>query len=689
MRSKRKYRGKRSKVSRKRTYRKRTYRKRTYRKRTYRKRTYKKSRVNKRILQRGGSPKRNIIQTFANSPGRGELLPQARAASAQKKEDALEEEAPTRYPPITNNDRVSRWLTEASVYAPESDPMEAQLQEALGRLSSLVRVETKKGLIQCLITHDLSSGITEIFKEQGTEAVVTFDFSSPYSSFALDTNDPKRLTLDNSVHRNSLLFDDEVTCAKFLEAFRALKAREKEARRRREEAQRRREALERVAREQEAQGRLSSLVRVEGAAEWIQCLITHDPSSGTTEISREDTTKERGTKAVATFDFLLPGFSFALDTNDPKRLTLDNSVYRTSLLFDDEVTCVKFLDAFRSRKASVSFRIEKLLGEGQGGRVFKVRQMGGIYNSCHYAMKSISKNGEKECAVTERDFLEEITKKRVPFVVRMHYSFQDREKLYMGIDYLTRGDLAHHISLAPRKSGIPEAQIKTYAAQIVLAIEGLHEIGIVHRDLKAENIGIDARDNAILLDFGHSARGSAVTSRLKERCCTLENMAPEVLTRKGEITFGKAVDWWGLGTIIYEMRYTKRPFPGPSESDYIEQITHELPSRSIARSFFGGLLIRLLEKNPEERLTNPEKIKATDFFRGIDWSKLLEEGKKVHPPVDVIDDQYSFLDQEYKDYSEAPIGKTITMNSQSSQSKSWVDDFPNFKFNVFYGYDDL
>ena len=428
-------------------------------------------------------------------------------------------------------------------------------------------------------------------------------------------------------------------------------------------------------------GRLSSLVRVEGVSEWIQCLITHDLSSGITEISREDTTKERGTKAVATFDFLLPGSSFALDTNNPKRLTLDNSFSRNSILFDDEPTCVRFLDAFRSRKASVSFRIEKLLGEGQGGRVFKVRQMGGKYNSCHYAMKSISKNGEKECAVRERDFLEEITRERVPFVVRMHYSFQDREKLYMGIDYLTRGDLAHQISLAPRESGIP--QIKKYAAQIVLAIEGLHKIGIVHRDMKSENIGIDARDNAILLDFGHSTRGSEVTSRLKERCCTLENMAPEVLTREGEITYGKAVDWWGLGTIIYEMRYTKRPFRGP---DYIEQITHELPSRSIDRSCFGGLLIRLLEKTPEKRLTNPEEIRATDFFRGIDWSKLLVEGKKVHPPVNVIYDEYSFLDQEYKGYSGASINKTITMNAQSSQSKSRVDDFHNFKFNV-YGYE--
>ena len=604
MRSKRKYRGERSKVSRKRTYRKRTYKKRSYKKRTYKKRSYKKrsykkTRVNKRILQRGGSP----IQTFAEFPGRGDRGDKALAGDALRRgswrkvnvealaeEEAREHSAPTRYPhnsDSSNYARVSRWLGEAheGMGPPHFDPGETQLQETRRREEAQLQ-----------------------------------------------------------------------------------------------EAQRSREALERVAREQEALGRLSSLVLVHGK----QCWLTHDLSSGITEIFRKYPTKEQGTEAVVTFDFSSPYSSFALDTNNPKRLTLDNSVSRNSLLFDDEVTCVKFLDAFRSRKASVSFRIEKLLGEGQGGRVFKVRQMGGKYNSCHYAMKSISKNGEKECAVRERDFLEEITKKRVPFVVRMHYSFQDRENLYMGIDYLTRGDLAHHISLAPRKSGIP--QIKTYAAQIVLAIEGLHEIGIVHRDLKAENIGIDARDNAILLDFGHSARGSEGTSRLEERCCTLENMAPEVLTRKGEITYGKAVDWWGLGTIIYEMRYTERPFPGPIEPDYIEQITHELPSRSIARSFFGGLLIRLLEKTPEERLTNPKEIKASDFFSGINWSKLLVEGTKVHPPVNVIYDEYSFLDQEYKDYSEAPINKTITMNAQSDK---WEDDFHNFKFNVFYGYDDL
>ena len=294
-------------------------------------------------------------------------------------------------------------------------------------------------------------------------------------------------------------------------------------------------------------------------------------------------------------------------------------------------------------------------------------------------MKSISKNGEKECAVRERDFLEEITRERVPFVVRMHYSFQDREKLYMGIDYLTRGDLAHQISLAPRESGIP--QIKKYAAQIVLAIEGLHKIGIVHRDMKSENIGIDARDNAILLDFGHSTRGSAVTSGLKTRCCTQYAMAPEVLTQS---TYGQAVDWWGLGYIIYEMHYKEGPFLGPSEPDYIEQITHEPPSRSIVDPFFGGLLIQLLKKNPEERLTNPEVIKKTDFFSEIGWSKLLVEGTKVHhPPVGVIYDEDIFLKPRYVNNKKPPVGETITIKYQSDDR---ADDFPDFNFT---GYDDL
>ena len=513
MRSKRKYRGERSKVSRKRTYRKRTYRKRTCRKRTYKKRTYKKSRVNKRILQRGGSPKR----------------------------------------------------------------------------------------------------------------------------------------------RNP--------------------------------------------------GRLSTLVRVEGVSEWTQCLITHDLSSGITEISRKNPTKERGTEAVATFDFLLPGSSFALDTNNPKRLTLDNSFSRNSILFDDEVTCVRFLDAFRSRKARgqearrrreeaqrgreeapVSFKIEKLLGKGAGGKVFKVirENTGGNCDGCNYAMKSISKTSgmPAELAVIERKLLEEITRKGVPFVVRMHFAYQDGSNFYIGLDYLTKVDLGRQIDLADDgRTALPPAQIKKYAAQIVLAIEGLHKIGIVHRDMKSENIGIDARDNAILLDFGHSTRGSAVTSGLKTRCCTQYAMAPEVLTQS---TYGQAVDWWGLGYIIYEMHYKEGPFLGPSEPDYIEQITHEPPSRSIVDPFFGGLLIQLLKKNPEERLTNPEVIKKTDFFSEIGWSKLLVEGTKVHhPPVGVIYDEDIFLKPRYVNNKKPPVGETITIKYQSDDR---ADDFPDFNFT---GYDDL
>ena len=240
---------------------------------------------------------------------------------------------------------------------------------------------------------------------------------------------------------------------------------------------------------------------------------------------------------------------------------------------------------------------------------------------------NIVKRNQVEHTRTERSVLEHINH---PFIVGMRMAFQSKDKLYFVLDFCAGGELFYHLG----KSGkFPETRARFYAAEILLAISYIHSLGVVYRDLKPENVLLTAEGHIRLTDFGLSKEGiTSSSSGAWSFCGTPEYLAPEILDRKGH---GRAVDWWGLGALLYEMLTSLPPFYSKDRERLFEKIrkcelTYPGGVSSSARALLQGLLI----KDPTRRLGSgpgdAEEIKPLEFFKPIDWN-MLQEGK-VTPP---------------------------------------------------------
>nr|KAG5690917.1 hypothetical protein BaRGS_003408 [Batillaria attramentaria] len=171
-----------------------------------------------------------------------------------------------------------------------------------------------------------------------------------------------------------------------------------------------------------------------------------------------------------------------------------------------------------------------------------------------------------------------------------------------------------------------------YAGCVVLGLQYLHENKIVYRDLKLDNLLLDSEGYLKIADFGLCKEGMGFGDRTSTFCGTPEFLAPEVLT---ETSYTRAVDWWGLGVLIYEMLVGESPFPGDDEEEVFDSIVNEevryprfLSTEAIA------IMRRLLRRNPDRRLGSSERdaedVKKQAFFRNVNWHDLLT--KKVKPP---------------------------------------------------------
>jgi len=163
-----------------------------------------------------------------------------------------------------------------------------------------------------------------------------------------------------------------------------------------------------------------------------------------------------------------------------------------------------------------------------------------------------------------------------PFIVRLHYSFQTADKLFMILDFCPGGDLGEHLQNEGRFS---EDRSKIYICEIILALEELHQRNIIYRDLKPDNIVLDTDGHAMLTDFGLSKEDvSDYYNGAKSFCGSVAYLAPEMLKRAGH---GKAVDWYLLGVVLYEMLVGLPPYYADSKEelfDNIENAPLKIPS---------------------------------------------------------------------------------------------------------------
>lgn len=211
------------------------------------------------------------------------------------------------------------------------------------------------------------------------------------------------------------------------------------------------------------------------------------------------------------------------------------------------------------------FEVLKELGKGSFGEVFLVRKQD---SKELFAMKVLRK--EKilsqhliKYALTERNVL---TYLNHPFIVSLKYAFQTPERLFLILDYCPGGDLGHHLTQEKR---FTEYRARLYICEIILALEELHQRNIIFRDLKPDNIVIDNEGHALLTDFGLSKEHVIDNYQARSFCGSLAYLAPEVIRRQGH---GKAVDWYLLGVVFYEMIVGKPPYFSMDKKELIQNI---------------------------------------------------------------------------------------------------------------------
>ncbi|XP_055679138.1 microtubule-associated serine/threonine-protein kinase 3 isoform X2 [Lutzomyia longipalpis] len=311
------------------------------------------------------------------------------------------------------------------------------------------------------------------------------------------------------------------------------------------------------------------------------------------------------------------------------------------------------------------FEVVKLISNGAYGAVYLVKHK---HSRQRFAMKKINKNNlilrnQVEQVFAERDILSFADN---PFVVSMYCSFETKKHLCLVMEYVEGGDCATMLkSIGP----LPSDMARFYFAETVLAVEYLHSYGIVHRDLKPDNLLITALGHIKLTDFGLSKMGlmSLATNLYegyidtetrqfsdKQLFGTPEYIAPEVILRQG---YGKPVDWWSMGIILYEFLIGCVPFFGETPEELFAHTVNddiEWPDNEdwCVAPEAKNLITQLLQQNPRDRLGTggAYELKEHIYFQSVDWNSLLRQKAEFVPQL-ADEDDTSYFDTRMDRYN--------------------------------------
>ncbi|XP_011301178.1 RAC serine/threonine-protein kinase [Fopius arisanus] len=275
-----------------------------------------------------------------------------------------------------------------------------------------------------------------------------------------------------------------------------------------------------------------------------------------------------------------------------------------------------------------NFEFLKVLGKGTFGKVILCREKA---TGHLYAIKIL----RKEVIIRKDEVAHTLTENRVlrttshPFLISLKYSFQTADRLCFVMEYVNGGELFFHLS---RSRVFGEDRTRFYGAEIISALGYLHSQGIIYRDLKLENLLLDKDGHIKIADFGLCKEDITYGRTTKTFCGTPEYLAPEVLE---DNDYGRAVDWWGVGVVMYEMMCGRLPFYNRDHEKLftlilLEEVKFPRTISHEAKDLLGGLLI----KDPSRRLgggpNDAKDIMCHAFFSSIDWSDLVQ--KKIAPP---------------------------------------------------------
>ncbi|MFH4977708.1 hypothetical protein AB6A40_004417 [Gnathostoma spinigerum] len=317
------------------------------------------------------------------------------------------------------------------------------------------------------------------------------------------------------------------------------------------------------------------------------------------------------------------------------------------------------------------FRLISVLGRGHFGKVILAQYKP---NGEYFALKVLKKGDilareEVESLMVEKRIFEVATRRRHPFLVNLFACLQSREHVIFVMEYTMGGDLMRHI----HDDIFTEERSCFYAACVLLGLEFLHSNNIIYRDLKLDNLLLDKDGYVKLADFGLCKEGMGPTDRTSTFCGTPEFLAPEVLT---ENSYTRAIDWWGLGVLIFEMLVGEPPFSGDDEEEIFDSIVNDdvryprfLSIESIS------IMRRLMRKNPEKRLGSGERdaneVRQQRFFKHInwEWDKLLrkEIKPKFIPQIKNVEDVSNFDEEFTKETPRFSSAKDKRMVSEADQ----------------------
>lgn len=353
-----------------------------------------------------------------------------------------------------------------------------------------------------------------------------------------------------------------------------------------------------------------------------------------------------------------------------------------------------------------SFELLRVVGRGSYGKVLQVRKKdSGEILAMKVLHKSVVVNrSQVEHIQAERAILESIDH---PFLIRLRFAFQTESKLFMIMQFMRGGEVFHHLK---SKKTFDENLARFYAAEIALGIGHLHAVGVVYRDLKPENVLLDADGHIKLTDFGLAKVLTQPDETARTFCGTPEYLAPEVIDG---LPHDKSVDWWSLGVLIWEMltgappfydanvqvmyemiRAARLVFPGEEDEEEEEGQGHKLghsigsasaPGSPVHESLTSidsndekskisplarSLLVELLAREPSKRLGNRpgdndvEAIKSHPFFASVDWNAILD--KKVSPPWRPEAVKATDVSHFDKDFTQEPVTDSVTPNAGNS-----------------------
>ncbi|KAL1900756.1 Serine/threonine kinase [Ceratocystis pirilliformis] len=323
------------------------------------------------------------------------------------------------------------------------------------------------------------------------------------------------------------------------------------------------------------------------------------------------------------------------------------------------------------------FNFLAVLGKGNFGKVMlaETKRSKRLYAIKVLKKEFIIENDEVESIRSEKRVFLIANRERHPFLTNLHACFQTETRVYFVMEYVSGGDLMLHIQRT--QFGTKRAQF--YAAEVCLALKYFHENGVIYRDLKLDNILLSLDGHVKIADYGLCKEDMWYGSTTSTFCGTPEFMAPEILLDK---KYGRAVDWWAFGVLIYQMLLQQSPFRGEDEDEIYDAILSDEPLYPVQMPRDSvSILQKLLTREPDQRLgsgpTDAQEIMSQPFFRSINWDDIYH--KRVPPPF--IPQIKSATDTSNFDSEFTSVTPVLTP-VQSVLSQAMQEEFRGFSYTA-------